>query len=89
MNINEITKKLNSISFFQSEITVKRLYGGLSNYSFLVTYNNKKYVARFLTDRKHYHVLNFHELAANKAASEAGVSPKVVHNDKEFLNIRI
>ena len=72
MNINEIIKKLNAISFFQGEITVKRLYGGLSNYSYLVTDSNKKYVARFLTNRKHYHVLNFHELAASKAAALAG-----------------
>ena len=85
MNINEIIKKLNAISFFQGEITVKRLYGGLSNYSYLVTHSNKKYVARFLSDRKHYHVLNFHELAASKAAGIAGVAPKVIYNEKEFL----
>ena len=85
MNINEIIKKLNAISFFQGEVTVKRLYGGLSNYSYLVTDSNKKYVARFLTNREHYHVLNFHELAASKAASEVGVAPKVVYNEKEFL----
>ena len=85
MNINEIIKKLNAISFFQGEVTVKRLYGGLSNYSYLVADSNKKYVARFLTNREHYHVLNFHELAASKAASEVGVAPKVVYNEKEFL----
>ena len=85
MNINEIIKKLNAISFFQGEITVKRLYGGLSNYSYLVTDSNKKYVARLLRDRKHYHVLSFHELAASKAAGIAGVAPKVTYNDKEFL----
>ena len=57
-----------------------------SNYSYLVTDNNKKYVARFLTNREHYHVLNFHELAASKAAEiEAGVAPKVIYNEKEFL----
>ena len=71
MNINEIIKKLNAISFFQGEVTVRRLYGGLSNYSYLVTDSNKKYVARFLTNREHYHVLNFHELAASKAASRS------------------
>ena len=81
MNINEIIKKLNAISFFQGEITVKRLYGGLSNYSYLVTDSNKKYVVRFLTNREHYHVLNFHELAASKAAGIAGVAPKVTYND--------
>ena len=67
------------------QIIVKRLYGGLSNFSYLITDSNKKYVARFLTNREHYHVLNFHELAANKAASEAGVAPKVVYNNKVFL----
>ena len=87
MNINEIIKKLNAISFFQGEVTFKRLDGGLSNYSYLVIHNNKKYVARFLTNREHYHVLNFHELAANKAASEAGVAPKVLYNNKVFLNL--
>ncbi len=85
MNIDEIIKKLNAISFFQGEITVKRLYGGLSNYSYMVTHNNMKYVARFLSDRKHYHVLNFHELAASKAAGEAGVAPKIIYSEKEFL----
>ena len=85
MNINEVIKKLNAISFFQGEITVKRLYGGFSSYSYIVTHNNKKYVVRLLSDRKHYHVLNFHELAASKAAGIAGVAPKVTYNDKEFL----
>ena len=85
MNINEIIKKLNAISFFQGEITVKRLYGGLSNYSYLVNDSNKKYVARLLSDRKHYHVLNFHKVAASKAAGIAGVAPKVIYNEKEFL----
>ena len=85
MNINKIIKKLNDISFFKGEIIVKRLYGGLSNYNYLVTDSNKKYVARLLINREHYHVLNFHELAASKAASEVGVAPKVIYYEKEFL----
>jgi len=85
MKIDEIIIKLNAISFFQGEITVKRLYGGLSNFTYLVTDSHKKYVARLLTNRKHYHVLNFHEVAASKAAAEAGVAPKVIYNEKEFL----
>ena len=38
-----------------------------------------------LRDRKHYHVLHFHELAASKAADKAGVAPKVIRNEKGFL----
>ena len=85
MNNNEAIRHLKTIPFFKEEITVERFGGGLSNYSFLVTCNNKKFVAKFLNDLLLFHTTHLQEVSANKAAHKLDIAPQIMYYDDKVI----
>jgi thiamine kinase-like enzyme len=69
-------------------IKLAPLSGGVSNASFAVEDATGKYVARVGGDYPCHHVFRARELAASRAAYEAGFSPEVIHAEPGVMVIR-
>ena len=85
MNNNEAIRYLKTIPIFKEEITVERFGEGLSNYSFLVTCNNEKFVAKFLNNLLVFHTTHLQEVAANKAAHKLDIAPQIMYYDNKVI----
>jgi thiamine kinase-like enzyme len=64
------------------------LPGGITNRNYLVTDRGRKFVVRLGEDIPIHGVMRFNELAASRAAFEAGVSPEVVYAESGALVLR-
>ncbi len=84
MNKN-IKATIQSIPIWNNEISIKTLDGGITNENFLVEENNKKYVVRLGNDIPEHLVSRSNELIVSKAASNAGISPKVIYHSHGIL----
>ena len=71
--------RVRALSFWQGDISVEPLGGGLTNINYVVKDSRAKYVVRLGEDIPQLHLMRFNELAASRAAHAAGISPKVVH----------
>ena len=65
-----------------------RLAGGITNDNFAVTDGGEKFFVRLGRDIPIHGVMRFNELAASRAAHEAGLSPEVVHAGEGALVLR-
>ena len=70
--------RIRALSFWQGDISVEPLGGGLTNINYVVEDSRAKYVVRLGEDIPQLHIMRFNELAASRAAHAAGISPKVV-----------
>lgn len=86
-NSNDPIEKVRSLSLWENLIEVKTLTGGITNQNFLVRDDTGQYVVRLGNDIVEHQVMRFNELAASYAAHQAGISPKVVHNEPGILVI--
>jgi thiamine kinase-like enzyme len=84
MTNTDMISRIKALPLWQGEITLEPLTGGITNVNFLVEDNTGKYVVRFGDDIPEHHVMRFNELAANRAAYEVGLSPKVIHAEKSL-----
>ena len=84
MNKN-IKATIQSIPIWNNEISIKTLDGGITNENFLVEEDNKKYVVRLGNDIPEHLVSRSNELIVSKAASNAGISPKVIYHSHGIL----
>ena len=84
MNKN-IKATIQSIPIWKNEISIKTLDGGITNENFLVEEHNKKYVVRLGNDIPEHLVSRSNELIVSKAASNAGISPKVIYHSHGIL----
>ncbi len=84
MNKN-IKVKIQSMPLWQNDMSIKTLDGGLTNENFLIENKDKKYVVRLGNDIPEHLVSRSNELIASKAASSAGISPKVIYNSQGIL----
>ena len=64
------------------------LPGGITNKNYLVTDRGQKFVVRLGQDIPIHGVMRFNELAASRAAFEAGVSPEVIYAEPGALVLR-
>ena len=80
-----IKDTIQSIPIWNNEISIKTLDGGITNENFLVEENNKKYVVRLGNDIPEHLVSRSNELIVSKAASDAGISPKVIYHSHGIL----
>ena len=64
------------------------LLGGITNKNYLVVHRGQKFVVRLGQDIPIHGVMRFNELAASRAAFEAGVSPEVVYAEPGALVLR-
>jgi len=84
MNKN-IEKSIRSIPIWNENIKIQTIEGGLTNQNFLIEENNKKYVVRLGDDIPEHLVSRSNELIVSKAASNAGISPKVIYHSEGIL----
>jgi thiamine kinase-like enzyme len=71
---------IRSLPCFKGAINVEALAGGMTNRNFLVVdQQRERFVARLGRDLPEHGILRFHELAAARAAFDAGVSPEVIY----------
>ena len=90
MQVNDFidqVEKVKSLSLWENLHVCKPLTGGLTNQNFLVRDDTGQYVVRLGDDIIEHQIMRFNELAASKAAHQAGISPKVVHNEPGILVI--
>ena len=64
------------------------LLGGITNRNYLVADRGEKYVVRLGADMPIHGVMRFNELAASRAAFEAGISPEVIHAEPGAMVLR-
>jgi thiamine kinase-like enzyme len=74
-----------SLKIWQGEVDPQPLSGGITNVNFLVEDAGRRYVVRVGDDIPIHQVKRFNELAASRAAAEAGISPAVVHHEPGIL----
>ncbi len=84
MNKN-IENSIRSIPIWNENIKIQTIEGGLTNQNFLIEENNKKYVVRLGEDIPEHLVSRSNELIVSKAASNAGISPKVIYHCEGIL----
>ena len=85
MNKEEAINFLKTVPVFKEDIAVERFGKGISNYTFLVTCNNRKFIAKFLNDLTLFHTTHIQEVAAAKAAHKLGIAPKIIHYDNKVI----
>ena len=84
MNKN-IENSIRSIPIWNEKIKIQTIEGGLTNQNFLIEENNKKYVVRLGNDIPEHLISRSNELIVSKAASNAGISPKVIYHSEGIL----
>ena len=72
-------EKICQLPCWDGLVSPQPLGGGITNHNFIVEDNKGKYVVRFGEDIPVHHVMRFNELAASRAAFEAGISPEVIY----------
>jgi len=82
---NKIKNKIESISFWKSDISIQIIDGGITNQNFLVTEDLKKYVVRLGDDIPEHLISRSNELAVSKAAASVGISPSISYHEKGLL----
>jgi len=80
-----IENSIRSIPIWNENIKIQTIDGGLTNQNFLIEENNKKYVVRLGDDIPEHLVSRSNELIVSKAASNAGISPKVIYHSEGIL----
>ncbi len=81
----EPVEMVRNLDIWQGEVECSPLSGGLTNQNFQVRDDSGQYVVRLGDDIVEHHVMRFNELAASRAAAEAGISPNVVHAQPGIL----
>jgi thiamine kinase-like enzyme len=79
--------KVRALSCWQGRVELEPLGGGITNRNFLVRDGARRAVVRIGDDIPVHQILRFNELAASRAAFEAGVSPAVLHHEPGALVI--
>lgn len=79
--------KVRGLSCWRGRVEIAPLGGGITNRNFLVTDAGRRAVVRIGDDIPVHQILRFNELAASRAAFEAGVSPAVLHHEPGALVI--
>ena len=80
-----IENSIRSIPIWNENIKIQTIEGGLTNQNFLIEENNKKYVVRLGNDIPEHLISRSNELIVSKAASNAGISPKVIYHSEGIL----
>ena len=70
---------IRALPIWNGGIDIQPLLGGITNKNYLVTDGERRAVVRFGGDIPVHGVMRFNELAATRAAGEAGISPKVLY----------
>ncbi|MCB1755498.1 MAG: phosphotransferase family protein [Gammaproteobacteria bacterium] len=77
--MEEIFDQISRLGIWKNDIEINPIDGGITNKNFIVTDGATKFFVRVGKDIPEHGIMRFNELAASRAASEAGISPAVVH----------
>lgn len=77
--INDVEAAIASLPLWRGALRIEPLSGGLTNKNYRVSDAAKATVVRIGGDIPVHGVMRFNEAAASRAASEAGVSPKLLY----------
>lgn len=70
---------IRALPLWRGPIDIAPLLGGITNKNYIVTDGDRRVVIRLGGDIPVHGVMRFNELAASRAAGEAGVSPKILY----------
>ena len=73
-----IESNIKSLKIWKNDILIEPVDGGLTNQNFLVRDGEKKYFARIGKDIEEHLIFRTNEISASKAASLAGIAPKLI-----------
>ncbi len=73
------------LSIWFGKVDPRPLAGGITNHNFVVEDRGRRYVVRSGSDILVHGVVRANELAASRAAHQAGLSPRVVHAEPGIL----
>jgi thiamine kinase-like enzyme len=73
---------------WQGAVDPQPLGGGITNVNFVVNDAGQKYVVRIGDDILVHQIMRFNELAASRAAHDAGISPEVVYAEPGAVVLR-
>jgi len=81
---------IQQLPFWSSAIDIKALEGGITNHNYLVSTRStaegeKQYVVRLGADIPVHQIKRFNEIAAGRAAHEAGLSPAIRYHKEGVL----
>ena len=79
--------KVKALPIWVGAVEVEPLGGGITNLNFLVRDGARRAVVRIGDDIPVHQIMRFNEVAASRAAFEAGVSPAVLHHEPGVLVI--
>ena len=87
MNQDAIAR-VRSLPCWKGKVTAEPLTGGITNVNVKVVDAGEAYVVRLGGDIPVHQVMRFNELAASRAAHDAGIAPEVIHAEPGVLVIR-
>jgi len=73
-----IEANIKSLKIWKNDILIEPVDGGLTNQNFLVRDGERKYFARIGKDIEEHLIFRTNEISASKAASLAGIAPKLI-----------
>lgn len=80
--------KAGELKCWKSTVDPQPLAGGITNANFVVDDAGERYFVRVGDDIPLHGIMRFNELAASRAAFEAGISPEVVHHEPGAIVLR-
>ncbi len=72
--------QIQELGFWQGQITLEPISGGITNQNFVVIDQGRKFFVRLGDDIPLHGVMRFNELQASIAAAKVGLSPNVAHH---------
>jgi thiamine kinase-like enzyme len=82
---SEPEQLIQALPLWAGPVQVDALEGGITNRNYLVTDNDRRYVVRLGADIPVHQIKRFNEIAAGKAACEAGLAPAIRHHQEGIL----
>ncbi|MGA8259191.1 MAG: phosphotransferase [Arenicellales bacterium] len=81
-------EKAARLGCWRTTVAPEPLTGGITNANFVVDDGGERFFVRIGDDIPLHGIMRFNELAASRAAFEAGVSPEVVHHEPGAIVLR-
>ena len=85
--MQNVIDRLKKLPIWKGQIEVSALTGGITNFNFIVSDEEKKTVVRIGDDILVHHIKRFNELSASQAAHAAQISPAVIYHETGLLVI--
>jgi thiamine kinase-like enzyme len=86
--MNDANGRAAELSCWKTAVEPKPLVGGITNANFVVDDAGGRYFVRVGNDIPLHGIMRFNELAASRAAFQAGLSPEVVHHEPGAIVLR-